>query len=447
MPNATQSQGRGDALNVSGMPFKFNPPIHPSLYFHYPSSGEYTTSQIRASMQEIYDEASNTYGASAATSTFQNLRLGRIAMSDESLAFALKDKTRFGFRFLYNPTTVSGGVTVGTDFIPDQSNTVTAVLQEGLETINFELLLNRVPEVMGTSGAGDYGAPISNEELGELRRRGTHYDIEYLYRVCNGVHNIKARSNTGDIGILLPNPCELFLGPLRSRGAILAISVVDQMFSPDMVPMISFVNIQFARYLTTSSEGIARDGTGGSAPSIARASALSLKSDESVSNFMNLIRGGFLGGLGVLANYLGDVVEDVVDAVTPGGGGGEQPVAPIPATGAKLTGAQVERLARDVGFAPDLARTMTQIAWGESGWNTHAHNPNRGTGDNSYGIWQINMIETYQQSRLKQFGIKTNEELFNPQTNARAAMSLYKGQGLKAWTVYTTGKYKRAPSW
>ena len=44
--------------------------------------------------------------------------------------------------------------------------------------------------------------------------------------------------------------------------------------------------------------------------------------------------------------------------------------------------------------------------------------------------------------RRAEFGIKTNEELFDPYTNAAAAKSIYDQQGLGAWSVYRSGKYK-----
>jgi hypothetical protein len=433
MTNALGSMGRGEALNISAMPFEFNPPIHPSLMHVFPVAGLSTSRQVEESLKAIYDEQGHNYTAAQAKENFQNLRLGRIVMSDESLAFAVKTGVRYGFRFLYNPSTVAGGSGVGTDFIPDQNNAVMAVLQEGLETITFELMLNRVPEVMGGATRNDYHTSISKKEFDAIRERGTHYDIEYLYRCCNGAHNTKARANTGDIGIMLPNPVELFLGPFRSRGALNGITVQDRMFSQDMVPVLSMVTLSFSRFLSTSSEGIIRDGRG------VRADVRTVPS----------IRLGSAGGDWVTTFMRGVSVGDLLGSGSSGGssgvGGGSSEPAPVPGT-AKMTGAQVYRLALDHWNASD-ARTMTQIAWGESGWNTKAHNPNRSTGDNSYGLWQINMIETYGAARRRQFGIASNDELFDARTNARAAHSIWKGQGFRAWTIYTSGKYRSAPSW
>ncbi len=91
--------------------------------------------------------------------------------------------------------------------------------------------------------------------------------------------------------------------------------------------------------------------------------------------------------------------------------------------------AQVYQVARSAGFPPATAAKMTAIAWKESAGNSDAYN---GTGaDDSYGLWQINMIDKpgYQlgQQRLAQFGIASKQQLFDPYTNARAAYLIWAG--------------------
>jgi len=44
-------------------------------------------------------------------------------------------------------------------------------------------------------------------------------------------------------------------------------------------------------------------------------------------------------------------------------------------------------------------------------------------------------------ARRKEFGISSNEELYNPVTNAMAAKKIASSQGLKAWSTYTNGAY------
>ena len=103
----------------------------------------------------------------------------------------------------------------------------------------------------------------------------------------------------------------------------------------------------------------------------------------------------------------------------------------------RLTAKQVYSLLRGAGATHDEAVMLTAISKGESGWNTQAHNPDRSTGDNSYGLLQINMIEKYQASRLKQHGLPNNEALFNPFTNARVALTMLRQRGdYNDWTIY-----------
>lgn len=96
-----------------------------------------------------------------------------------------------------------------------------------------------------------------------------------------------------------------------------------------------------------------------------------------------------------------------------------------------------------VGFPQEIIPVMIAISAGESGGDAGAHNPNRNTGDNSYGLWQINMIDTLGPSRRKNLGLTDNRQLFDPLTNARAAKAIYDSQGLNAWTVYSKGTYKK----
>jgi len=94
------------------------------------------------------------------------------------------------------------------------------------------------------------------------------------------------------------------------------------------------------------------------------------------------------------------------------------------------------------GGDPKEAVLMTAIAMAESSGKQDAHNRNRNTGDNSYGWWQINMIDSLGPARLQQFGLSHNQQLFDPLTNAKAALEIRKSQGLGAWGAYRNGSYK-----
>lgn len=107
---------------------------------------------------------------------------------------------------------------------------------------------------------------------------------------------------------------------------------------------------------------------------------------------------------------------------------------------ATLSKAEIANLAKGAGFTGNDVNIAVGVALAESGGNPRAHNPN--PPDNSYGLWQINMLGSMGPDRRKRYGLKSNEDLFDPATNARVAYGIWKGSGWKAWTTYTSGKYK-----
>lgn len=121
-----------------------------------------------------------------------------------------------------------------------------------------------------------------------------------------------------------------------------------------------------------------------------------------------------------------------------------RPAGPGPGRGrGPLKVEQLVTLARNSGFSPADAAVMAAIAMAESGGNPRAHNPNRSTGDNSYGLWQINMIDQMGPDRRRAFGIARNEALWDPAMNATAARMVHQWQGFGAWSVYRSGAYRQ----
>ena len=109
--------------------------------------------------------------------------------------------------------------------------------------------------------------------------------------------------------------------------------------------------------------------------------------------------------------------------------------------GAKLSQSQIQDLAVQVGFPGDVAPVISKIAMGESSGRSTAFN---GKGaDQSYGLMQINMLGDMGPERRKAFGLTSNEDLYDPLTNMKAAYEIYKTQGLGAWGAYTNGSYKK----
>lgn len=102
--------------------------------------------------------------------------------------------------------------------------------------------------------------------------------------------------------------------------------------------------------------------------------------------------------------------------------------------GSRLSGADVARAAYAAGFRGDALIRFVGIAMRESGGNSGATNM---TGpDNSYGLWQINMKGALGPARLKQYGLKSNEDLYDPNINARVAFQMSGGgSNMSPWTI------------
>jgi hypothetical protein len=109
----------------------------------------------------------------------------------------------------------------------------------------------------------------------------------------------------------------------------------------------------------------------------------------------------------------------------------------------KLSTMDLIKILTKQGATPQEAIMLSSIAHPESGMNPYAHNPNARTGDNSYGLFQINMLGGMGPERLKKFGLKSANDLYDPNTNARVALQMLRERGSpKDWTTWTSGKNK-----
>lgn len=116
---------------------------------------------------------------------------------------------------------------------------------------------------------------------------------------------------------------------------------------------------------------------------------------------------------------------------------------------AALSEGTLAALLRKAGFPEDKVPLMVNIAKRESGLNPLAHNPNAATGDNSYGLFQINMIGNLGPARLKEYadiGVTSYEDLKDPWKNVQAAKKVLDSQGLGAWTTYQAASRDPRPS-
>jgi hypothetical protein len=103
-----------------------------------------------------------------------------------------------------------------------------------------------------------------------------------------------------------------------------------------------------------------------------------------------------------------------------------------------LTDIELVWLLEAVGFEGQDLKEAWAIAKKESNGRPLAFNGNSLTGDNSYGIFQINMINTLGEDRRTKFDLEHNAELFNPVTNAQIAMHM--SGGGRDWTSWHIGK-------
>jgi cell wall-associated NlpC family hydrolase len=99
---------------------------------------------------------------------------------------------------------------------------------------------------------------------------------------------------------------------------------------------------------------------------------------------------------------------------------------------------------RQAGFSGQSLQTAYAIAMAESGGNAKAFNGNQRTGDRSYGLFQINMLGGMGPERRKQFGLSSNDNLYDPVTNAKVAYKMSKGgTDWTAWSTYNNDTYRQ----
>lgn len=107
-----------------------------------------------------------------------------------------------------------------------------------------------------------------------------------------------------------------------------------------------------------------------------------------------------------------------------------------------LTAEQIAQHAYKAGFRGEALTTAVAVAMAESGGNTHAHNAT--PPDNSYGLWQVNMLGRMGPDRREQFHLHSNNDLFNADENAKAAYAISShGKNFEPWSTYTNGAYKK----
>ena len=267
-PNPSAGPEDGAVTIPSTDSITYNPPAH------YVSRGVSHGVRVADYQTATRDNKSiiiDTFKANSVFSQFVDSRsnLGRIFQSQsasEAMNVATQTKGKkpiWGFKFMYNPTSINYSVPMNTAIDWTLSTQDPANLIAGNISVNFTLYLNRIAdmtELMPLKGAPtmyskNYPRQLSKEEVEGILLRGTEYDLEYLYRAVNGNRDMKGNSlltyngESADKGYITGVPLWFVLHDnMRYYGSLQNISVDHVVFTDKMVPMLTVVNISFLRY-------------------------------------------------------------------------------------------------------------------------------------------------------------------------------------------------------
>jgi hypothetical protein len=281
--------------------YKYNAPMVKSAYFGLDSIQSKSLDKNQIDQGNYQDAVQAWKGVQGGRGTIQMDRkfIQLFDLSDPTAKFDLQ---KYGFKFLYNPTTVSMAWGLMSQMDPvfeAQGLDKFQVASAGLlsSTITFELMLNRIADFdylnekglkSGTSpniaaidanldpaqrmrmynsmyaASNPYPETVSIEDQQEIYRKGTMHDIEYLLRTINGPNgDFKSALNgtTSDRGWMRPTIVELHLGnAMRYRVRIANLAVNHIMFNNRMVPILSKVELTCSRF----NDGPTATSTGGS---------------------------------------------------------------------------------------------------------------------------------------------------------------------------------------
>lgn len=163
------------------------------------------------------------------------------------------NSARYGFRFHYNPNQISISTYLDDSVVKNQLSWFQNVqLWAHEQTIQFSLILNRINDVAESSGR-NFVPQVSVADLGNIKKYGTNYDIDFLYHAINGdTQVLENGETTSDLGFIYPTTLKLTLGPNWIRyGFVQTINIQHQQFTPSMVPVLTQVDIAMIRLSPT----------------------------------------------------------------------------------------------------------------------------------------------------------------------------------------------------
>jgi hypothetical protein len=196
--------------------------------------------------------------------------------------FSGGDDPRYGFQFLWNPTSIQTAVSVNLDVTPtafdkfagvvgafpsgealsvtiklDRRNDFFALRSNRLisgDAQKFNISNNNLESLRNSYKHGLNSSKDNNDifikKLTELAKRGTIADIEYLYKAINGPGWFndalaKEMAESSDIGFLTPTLLRIDIGPLSYIGYVSNLSVTHLGFTKGMIPIESDVTLAF----------------------------------------------------------------------------------------------------------------------------------------------------------------------------------------------------------
>ena len=104
-----------------------------------------------------------------------------------------------------------------------------------------------------------------------------------------------------------------------------------------------------------------------------------------------------------------------------------------------FTDEELAKMLSTVGFEGKALKVAWAVVKKESNGRPLAFNGNVKTGDNSYGIFQINMIGGLGVARRDKFDLDSNKDLFDPVVNAQIAY--YMSNEGSDWSSWGVGKF------
>lgn len=212
------------------------------------------------------------YGGSATDGT------STTAATNKNFASKITGNDLWGFRFLFNPTTWSYGITVNSNVdwsIPNSNGAILAFPGIGGQ-VSITLLLDRVADMntlkkwdkegrVNPPGPGEYPRTLTEAECLGLLYRGTEYDLEFLFRVINGAPQDSTllgskdggfEVQTSNLGYIAGVPFIFKIHDhLRYRVILNSINVNHDIFTREMVPIRTLVQLTLERVPDFSSSG------------------------------------------------------------------------------------------------------------------------------------------------------------------------------------------------